>query len=409
MTNVDEQFIKDLEQCLNAADQLSELDTEEARLFVSQQLQDLHKFLQKKQKDAEARVEDEIKKEENEVKKLKDRIDRTKDSDGANESDIAYTELGLLWTILKDEFWQLAFNAFISETKDNVKDILETLIAILKTSFSHCKERATKSRTDMMFQAHYPGENAQHNRNLKLPKGTADQNLDDICKTCQIKSTPFCLPSIQQAVMADVKADKSIAKHFKYESKIMSRAIDKYLEKCVEFCWIACLEEPEIRLITAPLKECKNIPNEFIGLERTTHKSRKDSAYVEWPAIVQDNKARMQWHLYNINQPRPQPNEVREEASQDYRVTGVVGNDGILRDDVEDRIAQDKPQTPPKKVNFDDNKTPENRTHKNVSRSQDKQGDVNGKQQKKGPNAKKADNKPSGYVQKNEGHKNTQF
>ena len=51
MTNVDVEFIKDLDECLKIADQLSKLDTEEAKLFVSQQLNELHTFLQKKQRD----------------------------------------------------------------------------------------------------------------------------------------------------------------------------------------------------------------------------------------------------------------------------------------------------------------------------------------------------------------------
>lgn len=51
MASIDRQFLNDLEQCLKVADQLGEVDTEETRLFVSQQLQDLHNFLQEKQRD----------------------------------------------------------------------------------------------------------------------------------------------------------------------------------------------------------------------------------------------------------------------------------------------------------------------------------------------------------------------
>lgn len=193
----------------------------------------------------------------------------------------------------------------------------------------------------MIFQAYFPGEDEQKNKNLKLPK-SLDTSLESMCKKCQIKSTPFCLPSIKQAVISDVKADKLVAKHFKHQSKeILSKAVDKYLAKCVEFSWIACFEEPEVRLITAPNKECTNISKHFIGLVRTTHQSRHDSACVEWPAIIQGDNVKFPWQLYTLNQPRPVPKKIHEERSKDFRVTGIEGIDGqLVRDTQDDGLIQ---------------------------------------------------------------------
>lgn len=51
--STDEMFIGDLEECLRLAEELEKVDTEDTKLFVSEQLQKLHKFLQTKQIEVE--------------------------------------------------------------------------------------------------------------------------------------------------------------------------------------------------------------------------------------------------------------------------------------------------------------------------------------------------------------------
>lgn len=94
--------------------------------------------------------------------------------------------------------------------------------------------------------------------------------------------------------------------------------------------------EPEVRLITNPIKECKNISSKFIGLERTTHRARKDFAIVEWPAVIQGDKIRIPWTLYTLGQPRPQAKDMRGDPSNDYRVTRTEDRDGVLINDNKD-------------------------------------------------------------------------
>lgn len=42
-------------------------------------------------------------------------------------------------------------------------------ISFFQASYDHCKIRVEKSHSDIMFQVFFPGENAQQDRNLKLP------------------------------------------------------------------------------------------------------------------------------------------------------------------------------------------------------------------------------------------------
>ncbi|XP_060588999.1 uncharacterized protein LOC132744333 [Ruditapes philippinarum] len=396
MTNVDAEFIKDLETCLEVADQLSKLDTDEARLFVSEQLQNLHTFLQRKQKDAEDKIGEEIKKEEIEIAQLKKRIERATTSDGASESDVAYTDLNTLWSDLKENYWHRVFNAFIRETSLSVKEILDILINILKVCFTKCKDRALRNRTDMKFQVCYPGEKTS-NKNLK-PK-EQDQNLDSLCRICQHKSTPFCIASIQEAVVPEVKTVGSISKQFKYKSKDLSKEIENYLEKCVKFCWVACLEEPEIILVTEPKKECKKIASEFINLDSTIYMSRPNAAYVEWPAIVQDSKVRVQWQLNLANQPRPEPKDLRGEQSLDYRVAGIEGADGVIMDDPDDRVNDDGKTTPFQ--SSDDTDKVKDETHT--------KNEHNGVKEKAKGTDQKNNKASKGYKNLVQGHPNTRF
>lgn len=123
-----------------------------------------------------------------------------------------------------------------------------------------------------------------------------------------------------QAIVRELKEERTILKQFKTPQKPLLRALEKFAEKCVEFCWIACFEEPEILLVTIPMKECKALAGKFIELDRITYKNRENAAIVEWPAIVQGENVRIQWQLFTINQPRPQPDK-RRLPDNDYRVT----------------------------------------------------------------------------------------
>lgn len=129
-------------------------------------------------------------------------------------------------------------------------------------------------------------------------------------------------------MVTDVKADKTVVKYFKSASKLLSQSLENYLEKCVEFSWIACFEEPEIQLITTPMKECNPISVKFQDLGRTTQRSKQNKAHVEWPAVVQGDVIRIPWKLYTLSQQRPEPKHLQAEQSKDYRATEVEGQSG---------------------------------------------------------------------------------
>ena len=197
-----------------------------------------------------------------------------------------------------------------------------------------------------------------------------------------------------QAIVSDVKTKKEVLKHLKYKSKELSTEIKKYLDKCVEFCWVACLEEPEIELITKPKQECPKIASEFIDLDRTIYRSRQNAAYVEWPAVVQGNKVRVQWQLYPMNQPRPEPKDLRGEQSLDYRASGIEGTDGRLKDDPDDKVKDEDNTT----SILSDKGT--GKAKGNKSESTDKRYSVNEKGKVKEKNSGK------GYSKKQRGHPN---
>ncbi|KAL4230006.1 hypothetical protein ACF0H5_010394 [Mactra antiquata] len=335
MASVDHEFTNDIDACLTIATRLSKLDTDESKTFVAEQLRILSDFIQKKQKDAEARIDEEIAEEEKEIETLKSRIKNASD-DADGSTDIETIDHLKMWNTLEEIYWKDAFDVYISDTKEPVKAILDNLMNMLKTSFRVCKEKARKCRDDIIFQILQPGNERP---TQKETKGT-DQNLIDLCTKCQADCMPFCLESAKKEIVEEVRRQSELKALFATKLQELNRTLNLYLEKCVEFCWVACFQEPKILIVSEPNKECKHIAHQFQNNDKVTHAVYK--THVEWPALVQGDNVKVPWVLYDLDNKRPEPNSKQKEIGTKFRAVTTEDSHGNEIKDEEENIRMSK-------------------------------------------------------------------
>ncbi|XP_052793884.1 uncharacterized protein LOC128227415 isoform X1 [Mya arenaria] len=299
-TSVQTQFLEDLESCLELAEQLSREEDVETKQFVALQLSQLQKFLQMKQEQAERKIEEDIIEEEAQIEDLRDRIARL--SAGEVLEGTSYENYLKMFRDLKGREWENLYKLLRKEKNEAQGTIFHNLIAILRETYDKTILKAHEAREQIVCQVIRPGDDPgnQAERQKKL-RGLQREELNEIAelsKSCQVKSTPYCISSVQKTIRREVEEAQPMLFRTSGYSVPLRDAFEEYVMRCIEFSWVASFEDPKLFLVTDPKKELKGKNKKLV--ENFMYVDDVGRLFlVEWPAIVQGDKVISAWGLFD--------------------------------------------------------------------------------------------------------------